>query len=242
MSPDPVPAAVFASGSGTNFQALLDREAAGGAAWSTRLLVSDRDTAGALERARGAGAGVTVIPVKDRDPADVEAETLDALEGAGVRLILLAGYLRLIPAGVVRRFRRRILNVHPALLPAFGGKGMYGRNVHEAVLASGARLSGPTVHFVDERYDEGNIVAQWPVPVQPGDTPESLAARVLEAEHLLYPMAAQHLARAVAAHETPGPLVVTDGGAYSLVDGLAASSLRHAFDQTFTSQTGNQPT
>jgi phosphoribosylglycinamide formyltransferase 1 len=100
---------------------------------------------------------------------------------------VLAGYLRLVPAAIVRRWEGRMLNVHPALLPAFGGKGMYGRRIHEAVLAARSTVTGVTVHLVDEHFDEGPIVAQWPVPVHPGDTPESLAARVLAAEHRLYP-------------------------------------------------------
>jgi folate-dependent phosphoribosylglycinamide formyltransferase PurN len=104
-------------------------------------------------------------------------------------MIALAGYLRLVPPDVVAAFGGRMLNVHPALLPAFGGAGMYGARVHQAVLASGARVSGPTVHFVDERYDEGAIIAQWPVPVRTDDTPETLGARVLAVEHRIYPWA-----------------------------------------------------
>ena len=119
-----------------------------------------------------------------------------------MQVILLAGYLRLIPPAVVKAFPRRILNIHPALLPAFGGKGMWGHHVHEAVLASGASFSGPSVHFVDEEYDTGSILAQWPVPVLAGDTPDSLAARVLKVEHVIYPLAAEHLCRAVARGET----------------------------------------
>ena len=125
------------------------------------------------------------------------AETLEALEEYGIQVILLAGYLRLIPPAVVQAFPRRILNIHPALLPAFGGKGMWGHHVHEAVLASGATFSGPTIHFVDEEYDTGTILAQWPVPVLSDDTPDTLAARVLKAEHVLYPIAAAHLCQAV---------------------------------------------
>lgn len=104
----------------------------------------------------------------------------------------------MIPANVVAAFPRRILNVHPALLPAFGGEGMYGHHVHDAVLRAGASVSGPTVHFVDEEYDTGAIIAQWPVPVHHDDTSESLSARVLSAEHMLYPAVADRLARAIA--------------------------------------------
>lgn len=190
------PVAVFASGSGTNLQALLDHFNAGPAGGVARvaLVVSDREGTGALDRAAAAGVPGTVIPVKGRDPDEVAAETLDALEEAGTELVALAGYLRLVPGAVVRAFRWRILNIHPALLPAFGGQGMWGHHVHEAVLASGAKMSGPTVHYVDERYDTGLILAQWPVPVLAGDTPEALAARVLRVEHRLYPAAVERVA------------------------------------------------
>lgn len=202
-----VSAAVFASGGGTNLQALLDHEEreGEGAAYRVSLVVSDRQGVGALERAARAGRGARVVPVSGRSLDEVGRETLALLKEHGVELILLAGYLRLIPEEIVRAFRRRILNIHPALLPAFGGKGMYGKHVHAAVLESGARLSGVTVHYVDEEYDHGTILAQWPVPVQAGDTPESLAARVLQVEHALYPLAAEHLARAVERGEQPRP-------------------------------------
>ena len=201
----PLLAAVFASGGGTNLQSLLDHPSPG-SAWRVGLVVSNRADAGALERAEAAGVPTTVIPTKDRAEADVAAQTKAALQGHAIDLVLLAGYLRLLPSAVVAAFPGRILNVHPALLPSFGGQGMYGMHVHRAVLASGARVSGPTVHFVDEAYDEGRILAQWPVPVVADDTPESLAARVLEAEHALYPLAVDHLCGALAAGRTPDPL------------------------------------
>ncbi len=207
MSGDrPLNAAVFASGSGSNFQALLDAEAAEGAPWRTVLLVSDRGSARALERAEHAGVDSRVIEVSRRPAEEVASEMLGALESAGVEVVFLAGYLRLVPAPVVDRYRNRILNIHPALLPAFGGKGMWGRHVHTAVLEAGCRVSGPTVHLVDEVYDRGMILAQWPVPVLNGDTPEVLAARVLAAEHRLYPQAAAHLCRALRDGEDPRPL------------------------------------
>ncbi len=201
----PLPAAVFASGGGTNLQSLLDHHA-GDPPWRVRLVVSDREDAGALERARRAGVATRVIPTRDRTAEEIAAETLAALEEHGVRLVFLAGYMKLVPQPVVAAFRGRMLNVHPALLPSFGGQGMYGIRVHRAVLASGARVSGPTVHLVDEEYDRGRILAQWPVPVLAGDTPEALAARVLEVEHRLYPRTADHLARAVLAGEDAAPL------------------------------------
>jgi folate-dependent phosphoribosylglycinamide formyltransferase PurN len=137
-----------------------------------------------------------------RDHADGR-EWLAALEPRRVDLLVLAGYLKLVPAEVVARYRGRIINVHPALLPAFGGKGMYGRRVHEAVLASGARESGATVHLVDEVYDRGTILAQARVPVLPDDDPETLAARVLQVEHRLLP--AVVLAAAAAGRPVPIP-------------------------------------
>lgn len=208
-------AAVLASGSGTNFQALLDREGREGTRWTTRLLIVDRPGIAAVERAERAGVPVCHMPVKGRDPAEIGAAMLAVLRAAKIEVIFLAGYLRLVPAAVTEAFRHRILNVHPALLPAFGGQGMWGQAVHEAVLRSGARVSGVTVHFVDERYDEGSIFAQWPVPVREGDDARALAARVLEVEHLLYPLAAQHLCRALAVGADAVPLALSSG-AFSL--------------------------
>jgi folate-dependent phosphoribosylglycinamide formyltransferase PurN len=126
---------------------------------------------------------------------------LELLTRHAIRLVVLAGYLKKVPDEVVAAFRGRMLNIHPALLPAFGGPGMYGRRVHEAVLASGATVSGATVHLVDEHYDHGAIVAQESVPVRPGDTPESLAARVLEVEHRLLPAAVRACCRSILAEE-----------------------------------------
>ncbi len=150
--------------------------------------MSSRSDAGALERARRAGVLTAVLA----DPASVD-EMLAALGDA--RLVVLAGYVKRIPPPVVARFRWRLINIHPALLPGFGGPGMYGGRVHAAVLASGVAVSGATVHYVEDEYDRGPIIAQWPVPVRPGDTPESLAARVLEVEHRLLPLVVLELAR-----------------------------------------------
>jgi formyltetrahydrofolate-dependent phosphoribosylglycinamide formyltransferase len=183
----PVRVAVLASGGGTNLQALLDALGESKIARVDRV-VSERASAGALERARAAGATTTVLA----DPAD-SAALLAALGDA--QLVVLAGYVKLIPAAVVRRFRWRMVNIHPALLPAFGGPGMYGKRVHAAVLASGATESGATVHYVDELYDRGAIIAQARVPVVAGDTADALAARVLVAEHSLLPRVVLELAR-----------------------------------------------
>jgi len=186
-SKGPVRVAVLVSGGGTNLQALLDQLQHSPVARVARV-ISNRADAGALERARKAGVPTTVL----RDAKDpVELHT--AL--AHAQLVVLAGYLKLVHPSVVARFRGRMINIHPALLPDFGGAGMYGHRVHEAVLASGAKESGPTVHFVDEEFDRGKIIAQERVPVMAGDTPETLAARVLEAEHRLLPRVVLELAR-----------------------------------------------
>jgi formyltetrahydrofolate-dependent phosphoribosylglycinamide formyltransferase len=213
VSPRVLNAAVFASGGGTNFQALIDREGPdgeGSALWRTRVLVVDRGGIGAIERAKRAGVPVCHMPVSGRDPKELGDATLAVLAAGQVEVIFLAGYLRLVPSAVTAAFRRRILNVHPALLPEFGGKGMWGRSVHEAVLRSGAKRSGATVHYVDDRYDEGAVLAQWPVPVAPGDDADALAARVLAVEHLLYPLTAQHVCQALAHGEEPAPLPPPD--------------------------------
>jgi phosphoribosylglycinamide formyltransferase 1 len=192
--------AVAASGRGSNLEALL-RVLGADAPARVVLVLSDRNDAGALPRARGLGVSAEVLD----DPSSPD-EWLERLERRQVDLLVLAGYLKLVPPGVVARYRDRIVNVHPALLPAFGGPGMYGRRVHEAVLASGARESGATVHLVDEVYDHGAVLAQGRVPVLPGDTAETLAARVLTVEHRLLP--AVVLAAAAAGHPVPLPETV----------------------------------
>ena len=203
MTP-PVPAAVFASGSGTNLQALLDHETVRDR-YRIKVVISDREGVGALKRAEAAGRVACVIEVRGRPSEEVAAETLVLLGSLDVRAIFLAGYLRLVPSAVLSAYPRRILNIHPALLPAFGGKGMFGEHVHEAVLASGVDVSGATVHYVDEVYDTGTIVGQWPVRVFPGDDAPALAARVLSVEHRLYPAVADHVCEAWADGRVPGP-------------------------------------
>ena len=188
-SGQPVRVAVLVSGGGTNLQALLDALQHSPIARVTRV-ISNRADAGALARAARAGVPAMVL----QNPSD-GAELLAALGDA--QLVVLAGYLKLVPKAVVSRFRGRMVNIHPALLPDFGGPGMYGHHVHAAVLASGAKESGVTVHFVDEDFDRGEIIAQEKVPVKPGDTPDTLAARVLEAEHRLLPQVVLDLARRV---------------------------------------------
>ncbi len=187
MTSPPIAVTVLVSGGGSNLQALLDALRGSPLARIARV-VSSRAGAGALERAQRAGVPTAVLA----DPDD--AREIVAAAGEA-RLIVLAGYVKRVPAAAVARFRWRLINIHPALLPAFGGPGMYGRRVHQAVLASGATLSGATVHYVDEEFDRGPIIAQWPVPVRPDDTPDTLAARVLDVEHQLLPQVVVALAR-----------------------------------------------
>jgi len=194
--------AVLASGGGTNFQSLLDRFTGNAdSPAEIALLIASRPGIHSIERARRSNVKVAVlpehlrVPVRESREEDEAAFILEELERAKADLVVLAGYLRLIPVGVVRAYWGRMINIHPALLPSFGGEGLYGHHVHEAVLDSGARISGVTVHFVDEEYDRGPIVAQWPVPVLEGDDPDSLAARVLRVEHRVLPAVVEALAR-----------------------------------------------
>jgi phosphoribosylglycinamide formyltransferase-1 len=200
----PARVAVLASGGGTNLQALIDRLNADPAAPArVELVVGSRPGIGALERAARAGVDAVALEAKALGAEAFGVALADALRAHRIDLVVLAGWLQLVPADTVRRYHGRMINIHPALLPAFGGHGMYGMRVHRAVIKSGVRVSGATVHFVDERYDEGAIIAQWPVPVLPGDTPEQLAARVLGVEHRILPLAVEALAR-----ETPAPPLI----------------------------------
>ena len=184
---------MLASGNGSNLQALLDHFGALGErrAGDVVLVSSDRADAGVLGRAATAKVPTATLPPNRL----AHAHAMDDLLAAHrVDLVVLAGYMRHVPDEVTRRFVGRMLNVHPALLPAFGGVGMYGPRVHRAVLAAGATMSGPTVHFVDDIYDHGTVIAQWPVPVRLDDDEHTLAARVLRAEHILYPRVVQAVA------------------------------------------------
>ena len=172
------------SGGGSNFVAVHDfqRTRSETAAGEVVLVVSNKSGCGALARAIERGITCAVLA----NPRDGDA-LLTLLHEHRIEVLVLAGYLALVPSAVTRAYRGRIVNVHPGLLPAFGGPGMYGKHVHAAVLAAGARISGATVHFVDEVYDRGAIIAQWPVPVFEEDSPDTLAARVLRVEHTLLP-------------------------------------------------------
>ncbi len=193
----PMRVAVCVSGRGSNLLALLDA-LSGSSKAEVVLVLSNRPDTPALDRARE--RGIPAVSFANHRDA---AEWLAVLNEHRVDLVVLAGYLKLVPGAVTRAFGNRMLNIHPALLPDFGGPGMYGHHVHEAVIASGARFSGATVHLVDEQYDRGAVLAQARVPVLPGDTAETLAARVLRAEHQLLP--AVVLAAAEAGHPVPLP-------------------------------------
>lgn len=182
--------AVFASGGGTNFQAILDAIDHGTLPAKPVCCVSNTPDAGALDRAERADVPTAVVPPSDYDdPSTFGNALLDVLAEHDVSFVALAGYMIKVPTNVVDAYRGRITNVHPALLPAFGGQGMYGMHVHEAVIEYGAHWSGVTVHLVDEEYDHGPIILQEPVPVYPDDTPQALADRVQKVEHRLYPEA-----------------------------------------------------
>lgn len=187
--------AVMASGSGSNFRAILKAIESGALPLVCPLLVSNTRRAGALAIARAHGCRAVVL--NPRAFAD-ECSYADALLGLfrqhRIELVALAGYLKKIPPMVVAAYRHRMVNIHPALLPDFGGRGLYGRHVHAAVLSARAAESGATVHFVDEQYDTGPVILQQRVAVLPDDTPDSLAARVLAVEHKLYPKALRLLA------------------------------------------------
>lgn len=182
--------AVFASGGGTNFQSILDAVQQGELPAHPVCCVSNTPEAGALERAQRHDVPAEVIPPGEYDsPSSFGAALLGLLDKHDASFIALAGYMIKIPANVVEAYRGRMTNVHPALLPAFGGKGMYGMRVHEAVVEYGVHWTGATVHLVDEEYDHGPVVLQEPVPVYADDTPEDVAERVKSVEHRLYPEA-----------------------------------------------------
>jgi len=183
--------AVLASGRGSNSQAIIDHfdNLARERVAKVVLVASNRADSPALIRAATAS-----IDIAHFNANDDGSELLALLQKSRIDLVVLAGYLKRIPPKVISEYAGRIVNIHPALLPAFGGDGMYGARVHEAVIASGAEETGVTVHLVDDDYDQGPIVAQWRVRVDKSDTAESLAARVLNVEHVVYPRAVEMVA------------------------------------------------
>ncbi|XP_065862501.1 phosphoribosylglycinamide formyltransferase, chloroplastic-like [Euphorbia lathyris] len=179
--------AVFVSGGGSNFKSIHHACLQGSIHGDIVSVVTNKHGCGGAEYARSNKIPVLLFPRTKDDCGGLSSiDLVTALRDLEVDFVLLAGYLKLIPSELIRTFPKCILNIHPALLPAFGGKGYYGMNVHKAVIASGARYSGPTIHFVDEHFDTGRILAQRVVPVLVNDTPEELAARVLREEHGLY--------------------------------------------------------
>ena len=190
--------AVFVSGGGTNLQALIDAEASGIIkSGEIVLVVSSSPDAYALTRAKNAGIkGVTVSRKASASQEAFEAGILAALEEAGAEMIVLAGFMSILSESFTSRFPRRILNVHPSLIPSFCGKGFYGLRVHEAALEYGVKVTGATVHFVNEIPDGGEIILQKAVNILEGDTPEILQKRVMEeAEWKILPLAAEKVAK-----------------------------------------------
>ena len=192
--------AVLVSGGGTNLQAILDAKAAGKIpSAQIALVVASNSRAYALTRAENAGVpGVVVHKEKDEDIVHYGGRLLEVLRAHGIGLVVLAGFLTILPENVIRAYDHRIINIHPSLIPSFCGAGFYGLRVHEAALQKGVKVTGATVHFVNEIPDGGDIIAQKAVNVEPGDTPETLQRRVMEqAEWLLLPRAVEDVAKAL---------------------------------------------
>ncbi len=193
---EPVRVAVFASGRGTNAEALIRFSHRPEACYRVVLIVSNTSRAGVRSVAERYGVPFVHISSHTHpEPADYVAALLQLLAHHRVELIALAGYLKKVPAEVVQTYRGRIFNIHPALLPKFGGPGMYGLHVHAAVLQAGETHTGASVHVVEEEYDTGPVLAQIRIEVLPGDTPEQLAQRLLPYEHELYPRVLNQQAR-----------------------------------------------
>ena len=171
-----VKVAVLVSGGGTNLQALIDKEKDGVITDGKIIrVIASKEGAFALERAKNAGIDTAVAPSQQ--------EVLEELDSCGAEIIVLAGYMKVLSPEIIEKYRNRIINIHPSLIPKYCVKGFYGIRVHRAVIAGGEKESGATVHYVDEGVDTGEIILQEKVPVKPSDTPEELAARVLEVEH-----------------------------------------------------------
>lgn len=180
--------AVFVSGGGTDLQSIIDAVQEGSLKVNISLVIGSKAGIYALERAKSVGIPVHVFCKNDYENLSAMYEdVISLLKLSKIDYIVLAGYLSILSPNIINAFEGRIINVHPALLPKFGGKGYYGMHVHEAVIASGEKISGATVHYVDEGTDTGKIISQGIVPVFPDDTPETLQKRVLELEHKLLP-------------------------------------------------------
>lgn len=191
-----VKTAVLVSGGGTNLQAILDAERSGKITNATiAAVISDRAEAYALRRAEQAGVEAVTIPYKELGRSEFERQLILVLQERGIELIVLAGFMRILSADFTSRYPERILNVHPSLIPSFCGEGYYGLKVHRAALDYGVKVTGATVHFVNEVPDGGKIVAQKAVYIHSDDTPESLQKRVMrEAEWIIFPEAIESVA------------------------------------------------
>jgi phosphoribosylglycinamide formyltransferase-1 len=177
----------LASHEGSNMQAIIDACMSGRLEAEPRVVISNNSSSPAIERARREGIPYFHLSSRTHPmPEDLDRGILDALEAHQVNLVVLAGYMKRLGHQTLSRYPGRILNIHPALLPMYGGKGMFGKRVHEAVLAAGERVTGVTIHKVDQHYDQGEIVAQCEVTVVAGDTVDSLGERVLRREHEFY--------------------------------------------------------
>lgn len=178
---------VMASGGGSNFKAIIDHIGEGDLEAQCKFLITNNGGCGAVNHATTYGIPVYHISGKTHpDQAEYEKALCAVLDERPVDLLILAGYMKKLPDCLVAKMQDRILNIHPSLLPKFGGKGFWGLHVHEAVLAAHETESGPTVHLVSNEIDKGRILAQRKVPVMPDDTPETLQARVLEQEHDIF--------------------------------------------------------
>jgi phosphoribosylglycinamide formyltransferase-1 len=190
----PLKLGFLASGNGTSARAIVNAIRAGDLAAEARLMVSNLRKAAALDWAREAGIPGLCIPTQ-ADPEAADAALAAEMAAYGVELVILSGYLRQLGPATLGRYAGRILNIHPGPLPAFGGHGMYGRRVHEAVLAAGAAESGIAIHLVDAEYDRGPVIAARSVPVEPGDSPETLEARVTALEPAFFVETLQRIAQ-----------------------------------------------
>jgi len=185
---------VLASGGGSNLQSIIDKSVSGELDAEVVIVISNNSKAGALERAKKHGIeAMHISAVTEGSEENVDSRIVKEMLSRDIDIVILAGYMKKIGHEMLSEFKDRIINIHPALLPKFGGEGMYGMNVHRAVIASGEKESGPTVHLVNEQYDKGKIIAQEKVAVYTDDTPEILQKRVLEIEHKIYPEAIQRI-------------------------------------------------
>lgn len=185
--------AVFVSGKGSNLNAILNAPELKGIA-SVKGVFSDKKECGAFQIANEFSIPIFSISSIEKEGYISYSKLPELLNSLDIELIVLAGFLKLVPEAIVKQYRHRIINIHPALLPSFGGKGMYGMNVHKAVFESSAKVSGATIHFVDEEYDKGKIIAQQCVSIADAVSPDEIAVRVLEVEHQLLPAVIKKLA------------------------------------------------